>query len=287
MGEASFIYHKIVAALRARPGIHPAMLRAVGLARSLAGEVTLVHAMEREETIAPAPDVVHQRFKELKAIYPKITSISLETGSIWNVIVETARKTHADLVAISTHMHSQFAALVGTYSDQVLHHADRDVLVTRTERYTVDQVPENYRNILLAVDLQENHTTIAQRAIALAKNQGARLSLLHVVDHYPSLRDNDDVLREDVDPIAHQREVKGARLAQFARDMGVGDATQEVVVTSDAAHHAIPAYAKAKGVDLVVIGAHKPTTMDWLLGSIADNVVHHAPCDVLVVHIPS
>ena len=287
MSEKASIYHKIMAAVRMRVGIHPAMLRAVGLARSLGGEVALVHAMEKMETVAPTPEMAHRRFEELKATYPQITSTHLEMGPPWNVIVATARQANADLVAISTHTHSQLAALVGTYSDQVLHHADRDVLVTRTERYTADQVPGNYRHILLAVDLQENHRTIAERAVALADHQGAHLSLLHVVDHYPALRDNNDIYREDVDPFSRQKHIKGERLASLAQSLGAVNATLEVLVTSEAAHHAIPPYAKEKGVDLIVIGAHKPSTLDRLLGSIADHVVHHAPCDVLVVHIPS
>ncbi|CAK0774381.1 hypothetical protein CCP3SC1_740004 [Gammaproteobacteria bacterium] len=286
MSNQPFVYHKIVAGVRMRTGIHPAMLRAIGLARTCKGEVAVVHAMEKSEITAPALEVARRHFDELRVTYPEVTSTCLKTGSIWNAMLETARGTEAGLIAISTHTHSQLSALLNTSSsDHLLHHADRDVLVTRTERYNANQVPENYRNILLITDLQDNHRHIAERAIAIATNQGAHLSLLHVVDRYPVDRENEDIAHEDQDPIIHQKRIRCERLGKFAQEFGLPHTSCEVVVTSDAAHNIMPSYAQTKGADLIVIGAHKPTTLDLLLGSIADKVVHYSPCDVLVVHI--
>jgi len=286
MPNQSFVYRKIVAGVRMCAGIRPAMLRAVSLARTCGGEVAVVHAMEETGITAPALDAVHCRFEELRITYPEVTSTHLKTGSIWNAMLETARDTSADLITISTHTHSQLSALLGTSSsDSLLHHADRDVVVTRTERYTADQVSENYRHVLLVTDLQDNHRHIAERAVALAGNQGARLSLLHVVDHYPVDRENEDIAPEDEDPIVHTKRARCERLGKFAQDLGLPHTSCEVLLTNEAVQNIVPSYAQTKDVDLIVLGAHKPTTLDLLLGSIADKVVHHSPCDVLVVHI--
>ena len=46
---------------------------------------------------------------------------------------------------------------------------------------------------------------------------------------------------------------------------------------------AITDFAEKVGADCVVVGAHKPELIDFLLGSTADRVVRHAPCSVHVL----
>jgi len=44
--------------------------------------------------------------------------------------------------------------------------------------------------------------------------------------------------------------------------------------------------AKDWGADLIVVGSHGRTGMQrWLLGSVAEHVVRHAPCSVEVVRL--
>ena len=60
-------------------------------------------------------------------------------------------------------------------------------------------------------------------------------------------------------------------------------ATAAVRVSSNAAN-AIIEYAKEAHVDLIVVGTHGRGPMSHLLmGSVAEHVVRHAPCPVLVV----
>ena len=49
----------------------------------------------------------------------------------------------------------------------------------------------------------------------------------------------------------------------------------------------IVAYAKKTGADLIVMGTHGRSGFQHaLLGSVAERVVHHSPCPVLVVPAP-
>ncbi|MEJ2344256.1 MAG: universal stress protein, partial [Gammaproteobacteria bacterium] len=43
--------------------------------------------------------------------------------------------------------------------------------------------------------------------------------------------------------------------------------------------------AKEQQVDLIVLGSHGRHGIGRLLGSTADNILHHADCDVLAVRI--
>lgn len=70
-------------------------------------------------------------------------------------------------------------------------------------------------------------------------------------------------------------------LKSLAKDAGVPvDTRVELGVPADV----ICELAERLSVDLIVIGARglSPGTR-WLMGSVSDRVVHHAPCPVLVV----
>lgn len=43
--------------------------------------------------------------------------------------------------------------------------------------------------------------------------------------------------------------------------------------------------AQQQGVDLIMVGSHERYGLALLLGSTADGVLHHSPCDVLAVRI--
>lgn len=280
-------YRKIVAGIGMRTRIHPPMLRAVSLARSSGGEVALVHAVEKDAADAGSPVIedVSGRCAELKDRYPEITAACIKSGSSWGAILETARGSYADLIVISSHVHNWLAARLGRPSNHLLHHAVCDVLVARTERYTEDLIPESYGHVLLATDLRLEHHVVAERAAGFARWQGAKLSLVHVVEHFPVDRENEDIAPEDVDPEAHQKKVRGERLARLAEEIGAADAPRTVLVTPDSARTAIAEHAQRTSPDLIVIGSTKTSGLSMLLGSTGDYLVNHGPCDVLAVHI--
>jgi universal stress protein A len=49
----------------------------------------------------------------------------------------------------------------------------------------------------------------------------------------------------------------------------------------------ICALAVQEEVDLIVVGSHGRHGLALLLGSTANDVLHHAPCDVLAVRLPN
>lgn len=287
----SFAYKRIVVGTALRYSGYPAVLRAVNLADRTDGAVTVVHAVEEggartfdgETRLPPALGEAKSALARLQTDHPRIEAVHVIADRSWVGLPEVAREVDAQLVVIGSHVHGQLTALLGTTSDRILHRVQADVLAVRSDAYSAAQPPRDFRHILLAADLEPQNETAAQRAAALARVYGAKLTLLHVIDHYPTDRENKDIAREDEDPLEHQQRVKGARLRQLAERIGCSDAAIQVVSTTDSARHTVPDFAREIGADLVVTGSPTHGGLRTLLGSTAEAIVHHAPCDVLFV----
>ncbi len=142
---------------------------------------------------------------------------------------------------------------------------------------------EPYRHILLATDLSENSQAVGERAVDTAQRYGARLSLAHVVERLPV-----DYVAEgvpiEVPDMSDKLEQEAQRnLAELARRLGQSESDCWVQLGS--ARVDIPQIARDRAVDLIVVGAKERHGLSLLLPNTTDGVVHHAPCDVLAVHV--
>lgn len=140
--------------------------------------------------------------------------------------------------------------------------------------------PYDFDNVLVAVDGSEGSAKALDCALSLCAALGARMTALAVEGKLPayaaSLGEVDEVKREKD---AFFERVLG-EACEAAADRGVqvsGD-----LIAGHAAE-AIGHYAKAHGHDLIVIGHRGHFLGDYLLGSTADRVAHHAHCPVMVV----
>jgi universal stress protein A len=279
MKNNSLSYKNILAGVATQVEGHPAVLRAVNVADKSGGQVTLAHAVNT----ADSADEPKSTLMEFQARHPEIKDFKLAVGRTWAAINEMADEAEADIIIIGSHVHSQLRALLGTTTDQVIHHTSRDVLIVRNDAYTTERAPADYRHVVAAIDLKCVNNNACRKAAKLASEHGADLTMLNVVEHYPVDRENDDIAREDEDPVEHQKKVKGEGLMRIAEEVGRMDAGKEVIISNDAANRAVPDYARANAADLIVIGSREHAGLNVLLGSIPDDIVHHAPCDVLVV----
>ncbi len=139
-------------------------------------------------------------------------------------------------------------------------------------------------HILLTTDFSEASEEAVAKAGELARDAGVKLTVLHVHSHPPSAPEAyvpaDKVLTSaELDTEAHQalEELKNSQLANV-------ESVTLVAVEHVSAPLAICDYADKHGVDLIVIGTHGRTGLTRLLiGSVAEKVVRHANCAVLVV----
>jgi nucleotide-binding universal stress UspA family protein len=145
---------------------------------------------------------------------------------------------------------------------------------------------DNLKLILVPTDLSEPSAIALRAAVRLAQTFGAPIEVLHV-DINPSL-----VLPPPIDlvslPLVFERVTSGTteRLERV-----VGEVRQAGVVCTSASefgrsYAAIVEHARRSGAGLIVIGSHgRHGLSHLLLGSVAEKVVEHAPCAVLVVPV--
>lgn len=140
-----------------------------------------------------------------------------------------------------------------------------------------------YRKLLVAVDLSDESDGIIARAVQLADGDTARVGLIHVVEPvaaaYPidAYAINMSKLQEEAVEIAAKR------LAEIAARHDIGEANQFTVMGSPA--NEIRNKAAELETDLIVIGSHGTAGWKLLLGSTANKVLHGAKCDILTVRV--
>ncbi|HET9598073.1 MAG TPA: universal stress protein [Anaeromyxobacteraceae bacterium] len=139
-----------------------------------------------------------------------------------------------------------------------------------------------WKKIACAVDFSVPSRVAMEQAAALAREHGASLALVNVFEPPPAVAA--DMLDS---PLAFEalateaEELLAAWKADAARATGADVSVRRL--TGDPAV-ALAKLAREGGCDLLVLGTHGRRGLGHLiLGSVAERVVHEAPCSVLVV----
>lgn len=140
--------------------------------------------------------------------------------------------------------------------------------------------PYQFNHVLVAIDGSEGADRALDCALSLVSRLGGRLTALAVEGKLPAYaasvgeveavkREKDSFFGNLLDEAQRQARERGVELST---DLVAGHAAE-----------VIARYAKAHGHDLIVIGHRGHFLGDYLLGSTADRVAHHAHCPVIVV----
>jgi nucleotide-binding universal stress UspA family protein len=146
-------------------------------------------------------------------------------------------------------------------------------------------------HILAATDFGPAGDAAVARAAALAKEGGARLTLVHVVPDVPVPSDlgfpHYPVVLGDAELDEVFAHVRSALLARVPEPLRAELQITPVARRGNPRDEVLDV-AKHVGCDLIVLGTHGRRGLSRaLLGSVAEQLVRLAPCNVLVVRDPA
>jgi nucleotide-binding universal stress UspA family protein len=206
----------------------------------------------------------------------------LVRGRPASAIVDEAGAMEADLVVVGSRGHGTIATMVlGSTASEVVDHAPCPVLVARGNMLgTVAFADDGSKSARTAeaivtawplfADREISVVTVAEVAVPVAAGFTPGL-YDQVLESYT--KSADDARKE----VAEESKTAAHRLAD------AGLAATPIVLEGDAAAE-IVRYAMERGIGTIVMGTRGHTGLARLfLGSVARNVLLHAPCSVLIV----
>ncbi|MGE5185396.1 MAG: universal stress protein [Acidobacteriota bacterium] len=145
----------------------------------------------------------------------------------------------------------------------------------------------SFHRILCPVDFSSGSRAALRTACELASASRATLVIVHVIETRMWVA---EAMIELTSPsAASEADRLQSELTEWkaeARKLGVGEVKTELL-TSATAWDRIVDTAREGAFDLIVIGSHGRTGLARaVIGSVAENVVRHASCPVLVVPLP-
>jgi universal stress protein A len=147
-----------------------------------------------------------------------------------------------------------------------------------------------YQRLLLAVDFEKESEPVVARAQRLMTLLGARLFLLHVVEHIPPTMEFMPVGYAGDVAVPENLELEEELLAIARREIDVLGERMDVPVADrlvrvGSTGRTIDEVAGELDIDLVVIGSRGRHGFLGLFGSTARSVLRNSTCDVLCVKI--
>jgi nucleotide-binding universal stress UspA family protein len=285
-------------------------LQAIQVARQLArrfgASIHLAHVRHLNhpgDFVAPAPPIVPFSFtpyeqdgeqtalKELKKVASEfgVSSVACDVLSGAPPFDEICRLAHtipADLIVMSTHGRTGLKhVFLGSTAERIVQHSSCPVLVTRGTALQANNGSRfRIKSIVVPVDFSNCSREGLRYAIALATEFGATIILLHAT-YLGYVYSSEGTAIYDIPSLQKAaRETAEGEMREFVRSVDFGPVRFETVFTEGSPVLDICAFAKDNDVDLIITSTHGFTGFTHvLIGSIAEQVVRHAPCSVLVV----
>jgi nucleotide-binding universal stress UspA family protein len=211
-------------------------------------------------------------------------------ANIAQALADVAELEHCDLIVMGTHGREGLPHLLqGSVAERVAQLTSIPVMFVRRSAKT--HAP-NFDHLLVAIDLDEITDLVLDQAAEVARQLGSTLEVLHVLpDAGVPLYALETGAAWDPNDEAEQMRLEGEDLiaAAWTRirsrpfDPKMLDIRQ-VPAKGIGIQHVILREAAAKNVGLIVIGTNARRGLEkFLLGSIAESLLHHADVPVLVV----
>ena len=287
------MYKKIVAGTDLSPTSRVAVAHAAALAKRLGADLILVHA--GEDPGEPLAELGSKYGAEVVA----------KPGSAAEVLLSEAEARGAELLVTgSVGMSGAKRFKLGNVPNKLSHHADRDMLIVKTDAPGKSEDFSGYKKILVGTDGSPTTMRAVQMASRLAKELGAKLSIVTAYEppteheleaarkaggDMASMWNQSKAARDT--PSEFQWRIAGAtqaedvleRATDCAVEMGVEDADVRTVEGPPA--ETLLSIAEDEGFDLISVGSvGMAGAKRFMLGNVPHRLSHHTPTDILILH---
>ena len=212
-----------------------------------------------------------------------------EAGDISREILDRIDVVHADLVVMGSHGRSGVQRLLlGSVAERVLRQAPCPTLIVpRGVAQTIAEPSPPFKRILCAVDFSDGSRRALTYGIGLAEEADAHLTVLHVIDIPPELREAVGPAGLDVDAVRAAAEAEALRrLRELIPDEARTYCMIETAVREGAPFRQILRVAAEDHADLIVMGVQGRGAIDLaMFGSNSARVTRGATCATLVVPV--
>lgn len=259
---------------------------AVDAARDLAGrfesKVTLAHVSDAESPVqrADADHALRAIGEERLGNVSQVGAELLEGDRPFVALCEAAEEMKADLIVAGRHgEHNLAERFIGTTTERIARHAKCSVLsVHPATREPLVML----KNILVGTDLSEHALGAVRTAGEIARRFDAHITLAHAYDLFPAV----ELLQEpyDLHPDHSFEGIITDKLEALRKAELDGVPVDVRVIRDKSTVRALCNLASDEEAGLVVLGTHGLAGIErLLLGSVAERVIRHAPCSVMVV----
>ena len=251
--------------------------QALSLAQSLASEfdasLTLISIESNNSSNADEHN--NDRLQYLEQVATPLHTAGLKTnriieyGTTAHMLHHVAEQHNIDLILMSTHGRSGIKRLLfGSVADQIVQLTQIPLLLLRPSNNWRSRWTE-FRHLLITLDGSANAETILDYAKLFAQRFQSQIILLSVPDQNQS--------EESLASIRHYLDGIKNHLAESNIEV-------QTRVTGQNAGHTIVQVSQDEEIDLIMLATHGRGGFDRLmLGSVADLVVRHTTCPILLV----
>jgi len=276
------------------------------LAQRFGASIVLAHVRHLNyaaDLMAPVPPMVPFAFtpyeqdaarsvlKELEEVASEC-GVSSATCAVlggappFDEICRLAQTVPADLIVMPTHGRTGLKhVFLGSTAERIVQHSSCPVLVTRGSALQANNGSRfRIKTILVPVDFSNCSREGLRYAIAFANEFGAKIVLLHAT-YLGYVYSSEGTAIYDIPGLQKAaRKTAERKMRELVRSVNFGAVKYQTAFTDGSPVLDICAFAKDHDVDLIITSTHGFTGFTHILiGSIAEQVVRHAPCSVLVV----
>lgn len=198
-----------------------------------------------------------------------------EEGDVYERIIDLAEAENCDLIIMGrTGQHPLEHRLIGNVTARVIGYSGIDVLVVPNDSSI------GWDRILIVTDGSSYSHAATMKALDFALAYGSELSVVSVVDVPPEFYGE---APEAVEGLINNARRYVEKVRKMAEATGI---KVDTWVKEGEAYETIVGFALEHKIDMMIMGSHGRTGLRRLMmGSVAEKVIGHAHCPVLVARI--